>query len=459
MPDRLDERFLRRECSDDLADTEAVRALRIAHALGPLASRWLAGTARRLAGLGEATERLPATVRPGAFHVLVAVRGTFPVLQPAFPLPLRWGRDREHSRKLPATLLEHADRALELHRATAGGRDAAQWGLSADFPAAPDFDLGGLDIDGPSAMAAMLAALQLAEANIGAVGTVLASVACAGEAWSRVDCIDVKLDAALAGGATRVFLWDGNKAEGGAWERSRGRHGFVRYLRADSTLQESLAPFLKELEAPPPPTASLDDHAEYYERALIGRARGDARRDYYLEKLVEPLARRCHGDLGIHDICGPVRYLVGCVAPGQPPTVALLARLLRPDAVRLVHSPLADEKDGQLDRDIAELSTHLRRESGVKVVERWEIDLVKLPLPELRATVLNELAAITAGDASKPGMVVIDVTNGPKRLAVALLEAAPPGARCVLVDSRQTRSGVHRIGSERIEAISHDRPS
>jgi hypothetical protein len=453
MPERLDAAFLRRECSEEVSEGESIRAMRIAHALGPLAERWLAGPSRQLAGFASTPEQLPATVKPGAFHALVVLRESFPVLRPAFALPLRWGRDREHSAKLPATLLEHADRVVELHRDIFPQRRHTQWGLSTDFPNARNFDLSGLDIDGQSASAAMLAALELAEANIGAIGTVLASIACIGDTWSRVEGVGMKLDAAFDIGAKCVFLADGNEADGEAWQRSKGLSGFVRYIRAESGLLESLGQFLKELEAPPPRTATLADHAAYYERAMVGKARGDARRDYYLTVLIDPLAKRCHSDPGVQIIRGPVDCLIGCVAPGQSPTVALLARLLRPQRVFLLHSAIAEDRDGQLQNDLGSLEMHLRADSGVGAVHRMEIDLVKLSLEQLRAKVSHALDAAGLAGQRGEAAVVVDLTNGPKRLSLALLSSAPPAATCLLVDSQPTSSGVHRIGSERIEAI------
>lgn len=456
MPDRLDEAFLSRQCSSLLTYADGIRANRIAATLGPLAPLWMTPAALRVARMEQAPWRLPATVRPGAFHALIVSRGLFPVLRPAFVLPLRWGRDREHSRRLPAGLAEHADAVLAAHRADAERGSPGQWGLSLDFQSTPEFDLSGLEIDGPSAMAAMFAALDLAVADIGAIGNVLASMSCVGDRWSRVEGVEAKLDAALSAGAERVFLSDGNKKDGEAWEASRGRSGFVGYVRAEASLRESLTQFLKELEAPPPPTAPLDDHADYYERAMTGRPRGNARRDYYLRTLVEPLARKCGDDPGVRGIRRPVRCLIGCIAPGMPPTVSLVARLLQPEIVRLVHSPLEDEKDGQLEGDVKAILEHIRGEAGVRSVEPLPLDIVKLPLHELAAEIVRQFAALRIDGDDAEGSVVVDITNGPKRLPLAILEAALPGVACVFVDSKPTRSGPHRIGSERIEIVRHD---
>lgn len=458
MPDRLDTAFLHSECSRELTHLEGVRAQRIASRLGPLAPLWMTSDALEIAGLDGRPLRLPATVKPGAFHALVVTCGSFPVLRPSFALPLRWGRDREHSRRLPASLHELADAILALHKAESGGISAGQWGLSLDFQGASEFDLSGLEFDGSSAMAAMFAALDLAVANIEAIGTVLASLSCLGDDWWRVEGVDAKLDAALAAGATRVFLWIDNEVDGDVWEKSRGRTDFVQYLSAKPSLRESLAPFLKELEAPPPPTASLDDHAKYYERAMTGRTRGSARRDYYLKTLVGPLASKCGDDPGVQAIRGSVRCLIGCIAPGMPPTVSLVARLLKPEIVRLVHSPLEDEEDGQLAGDVKAIIKHLGAETGVRSVEPLPLDLVKLPLRELAAKIAGELTALSVGGRREPGAcdIVIDITNGTRRLLLAILEALPPGVRCVFVDSNPTRNGVHRIGSERIEIVDSD---
>jgi len=417
--------------------------------------------ARLLTGVKE--EQLPQTVTPGAFHVLVASRGDFPVLRPAFVLPLRWERDAEHSVKLPKSLLKHADDAVALYRRLTpsrpdGGGKSIRWGLTPNFPESADVNISGLDIDGLSAMAAMLASLRLADANLRSVGTVLASVAWNGKAWSRVEGVAAKLDAALASGATRVFLSDDNKNEVDAWERASGTTGIVQFIQAESNPWRSLEPFLHELEAPPLPDASLEIHARYYARALAPRPRGDAGRDYYLETLVRPLAVKCESDPGVRGIRGPVCCLVGCIAPGIPPVVALLARLLRPQMVKLIHSPLRDEQDELLKRDLKVVTEHLRGEAGVDDVELWELDLVKLPLEELAAKLGERLTTVGA-DASERlagSRLVIDVTNGPKRLSLALLKALPAEATCVLVDSQQIGPRLHRIGSEKVVVIRPD---
>lgn len=455
MPDRLDNAFLNRECSAEVAETDVMRARRIADTLGPLASRWMTADALRIAGLGNAPPRLPATVPPGAFHVLVAVRGDFPALQPAFVLPLRWVRDGDHSRRLPATLLEHADQAVVLNGARPGAGKAGRWGLHPHFSGDLDFDLSGLEIDGASAMAAMLAALQLAEVGNGAVGTVLASAEWNGTAWSRVESIAEKLDAARDCGATRVFLSDDNEAEVDAWERSNGGLPIVGYLRAESNPWKSLEPFLHEVEAPPLPDAPLALHDVYFQRALAPRPKGDAGRDYYLEKLVRPIAAKCENDPGVRDIPGPVRCLVGCVAPGTPPAVALLARLLRPAMVRLLHSPLSGDRSGQLAGDLRVIAEHLRGEAGVPDVQPWELDLFGLSLEGLAERLREKfsLAEIRTIDRAGDGPLVVDVTNGPKRLSLAILKALPVGATCVLVDSEQSGGRVHRIGSEQVVVI------
>jgi len=458
MPRRLDHAFLDDSCSKELTDADGVYAQGIAAVLGPLALPWMTADALRIAGMDEIPQRLPATVRPGSFHALVVTPRPFPALRPAFALPLRWDRDREHSRRLPASLLEHADAALVLYRAEAEGGPPGQWGLSLDFQNASEFDLSGLEIDGPSAMAAMFAALDLAVANIGAIGTVLASVSCLSDAWSSVAGVGAKLDAAVAAGATRVFLWDGNKADGEAWERSRGHIDFVRYLEAKGSLRESLAPFLQEVEAPPLPAAPLDQHAAYFERALAPRREGDAARDYYLETLVRPIADKCRNDPGAYDIARPVRCLVGCIAPGGPPAVALLARLLRPATVRLIHSPLANDKRGQLARDLRVIDEHLRREAGVSDVEAWEMDLFGLSLEALAEQLRKRFTlAIADGSGSAGGSpLVVDVTNGPKRLSMAVLKALARNALCVLVDSEQAGPRGHKIGTEQVVLIRSD---
>jgi hypothetical protein len=126
--------------------------------------------------------------------------------------------------------------------------------------------------------------------------------------------------------------------------------------------------------------------------------------------------------------------------------------------VRLIHSPLAKDNRGQLARDLRVIDDHLRREAGVSDVEAWEIDLFGLSLEALAEQLRNRFTlAIADGSGSANGSpLVVDVTNGPKRLSLAVLKALTRNASCVLVDSEQAGPRGHKIGTEQVVLIRSD---
>lgn len=460
MLHRLDQRFLADECSRPLAG-DRTRACKIAATLGPLQSIWLADEARELLGLER--WHLPRSVPPGVFHVLVATRGAYPVLRPAFPLPLRWTRDlAEHSPRLPRFLRDQADAAVAIHRAKHARPGSAEWrlapALAGTDPGSADIDLSGLEIEPTSAAAAMLAALELADHGVAGAGTVLASVACDDTRIAPVGHVADKLDAAVACGATRVFLDDGNRTEAEAWQKASGVVGLVRLLPAGSSLWESLRPFTDEAEASPPPAATLADLADYYQRRLLPPSRAEARRTFYVSRIVSLVAEQCLADPRVAALRGSVRCLVGCVPPGKPPLLALLAEVFRPEAVRMIHTPAFARSGSQTtspSADIDFLDEHLRRHLGIQDVEPWPMNLNDADMDGLKSEIARNFAPLAAGPHAprRADGMVVDLTAGPKKLCLALLERAPPTATCLLVNAEQTGVDTHRIGTERIEFV------
>lgn len=452
MRPAISPKFLHRYCSHALAEADRPRARVIIDALGPLAARWAGDDALRLAGLRPVRPTLQESVKPGEFGMLVAVRegdARFPVLRPAFVLPLAWRQDTEHSRRLPASLHTEAERVLQAYAETSCGDVGGRWGLHLSIPECEDFDMSGIDIDAPSGFAAMLAAVDQARLGVAGVGTVLASVACLDGAVAPVECVAAKLEAAFDAGAKTVFLCDGNRDTGAEWERLSGRAGFVSYLSPSAAIGVSLAPFMRAVRAAPAADASIAEHRDYVEGSLCGERQGEARRDYYLARLAKRLATDHVSRFPSGPRPGQRRCLVGVVSPRQAPTLGFLAHVFSPEAVLLIY------EQEQAAADVAALRQHLVKVAGISDVEEWSADLAGAPLDVMRRALRERIEAFCREDrgAADGSQLVCDLTAGLKRLSFALLDLAPPQALCVHVDAERSVNGLHRIGTEHIQVI------
>lgn len=444
--------FLHRYCSHALAETDRPRARVIIDALGPLAARWAGDDALRLAGLRPVRPMLQESVKPGEFGMLVAVREgvvRFPVLRPAFVLPLEWRRNTEHSPRLPASLHTEAARVLKMYAETYCRDVGGRWGLHLSMPECDDFDMSGIDIDAPSGFAAMLAAVDQARLGVAGLGTVLASVACQGGAVAPVECVAAKLDAAFEAGAKTVFLCDANRDSGEEWERLSGRTGFVSYLSPSDVIGVSLAPYMRAARAAPAADAPIAEHRAYVEGSLSGEQQGEARRDYYLARLAKRLAMDHVSRFPSGPGPGQRRCLVGVVSPRQMPTLGFLAHVFAPETVLLIY------EQQQAAADVAALRHHLVDVVGISDVEEWSADLAGAPLGVMRKALRERIEAFCHEHrgAAYGSQLVCDLTAGLKRLSFALLDLAPPHAMCVHVDAERSVNGLHRIGTEHIQVI------
>ena len=456
MPPRLDRSFLEQHCVAPPSGSHADRwrLQRVAAALGPLQSRWLSDEA--ITALGHPASgagSLPETAQPGYFDVLVAARGSFALLRPAFLMPLRWVGGRPHSRRLPPTLCDHADKMIAIHSKISGLPESGRWGLDAAFAgdeaeAWATTDLSGLDIESGSASAAMLAALLSAEFAGFGNGRVLASVACDADSISKVDSIAVKLDAAVRADALRVFLCEENRPEGDAWVRATGRTDLIEYLPLARSLQERLSPFMRARWAPPAADAPIEQHRRYLEEALSGPRQGAKRRAYYLAYLAQRLALQHIARHPDGPRPGQRCLLAGVVSPDQTPTLAFLAHVYAPEAVLLVYDPARAAEDA------AALKRHLEEVAGVRRVESITESLESMEIEKLEQLLraqFHRFCGRLQGDADGTDLVC-DLTAGLKRLTFAMLNAVPPGTQLVHVDSKRVHNS-HQIGTERIWII------
>lgn len=465
MGNTIDQALLDSYCGEDPGDDHH-RILTLLAKMGPL-GRWVVSR-QLLTRVGVTPQQLPETTLPGQFHAVVAVRqpDRFPVLRPAFLLPLRWQRGVGHSPKLPKCLRDAADDVLRLFQKTASAAEpsvASSWRLTPSFlpetEAEKEPDLRGLELSPDSATAAMFAALRLAEWGVCGQGRVLASIDCRGGSLKPVRHVDRKRLEAADCGARRLYLCqasDGPAASGATGEAGgpEGDHLEVRRLEPRDDIAAALQPYLEELEAPPRPDEDLEKHATFYERALRDRQFADQRRDYYLSHPLKALAAKCLNQPVVEAIGkrGQITHLIGCVAPGQPPAVALLAATLAPKVVWLVHTPV--EKKPDLEKDLQAIEQHFQKggvgnQAAGCTVRRWSSKLTTMPLADLTENLRELLREVEAEGA---GRIVVDLTNGPKRLLLAFLEAAA-GHTCLLVDSEQTDRGVYRLGSEQIVEV------
>ncbi len=444
-------------CRDD-ASAAPQRAVQLVTDMGPLGRLWLRpevlACADRFAG-GAPLPRAP--LGSGGFHALLLTpgRGRYASLRPAFALPLRWVAADAHSPHLPPGLADFATSLLANHGSEFGVTppSTGHWTLQlgGDLAGRCDFSRFDFECTWDSATASLLGGLMLATIGAPPDEQVMASVAWSGRGLIGVTGVAAKLDAASDAGARLVFLADANRSDANLWHDGHPESSLhTILLRSADTLRTSIKTFSQAIEARPGLDAPLDVLRQFYENRLLALEHAEQRRQFYLDVAVERLAADYRGPWPLAGAC---RNLVGVVAPGASPPLALLARLLSPRRVLLLH-------DRQAAPHAATLRDHLRDARGIDV-RFLSFETLFGPLDELRPAVERGIAEFLATDPVADGVVdtVIDLTAGTRRLSFVILDIAPARAACVHVDTERVSSQIERIGTEKIVTIETRRPA
>lgn len=305
MIKRLDQPTLQRLCAQPQT---AYHLSEVAVELGGLARWWLKDAVRELAAREEPWRSGGAewlTVRPrlpdtsGSCWVLFALEnpGQFPLLRPAFLLPLVWKPASAHSPQLPRGLQALAAEVIGDLRGRSRHTDG-HWGLRlADSDGIDQLDLSGLDFACDSGKATLVGGL------IGAVdgGRPDPQVWATG-GWgsgrdpTAVGGLQAKLQLARQWNVRELFVPKPIAPEAQAWcaqHRSALKIGSLDLGAA--SIDDALKDYLASLDIQPPLDAEAisEELRDWYLRQWERRrARALA---FYREQLLPRISRHCRG--------------------------------------------------------------------------------------------------------------------------------------------------------------------
>jgi hypothetical protein len=393
-------------------------AAEVCAGLGALARWWLDDAVLHLAarapGLppdeaGWWAKVPPLPAGPGACWAVFAAASPGPsLLRPAFLLPLRWAADAGHSPRLPCGLRDLAERAV------ATLQPGRRFGLRLDDELERDgVDLSAAGLDCGSAWAAVVGGLVLlGEGGEPDRGVWATGAPTADGGVGPVGGLAEKLALARARGARLVFVPEAQVEEACALAGGLG----VAPLRAGADVRRGLAPYLAELDAPPPrdeSDAGRARRADYYLRqASRAPARADA---YYRSDLLPSIAARCREQAAALPWPAPPPLLV-TIASDSPELTLIAVTALCPRRVLVLHT---DDDRGRGLRDAA-LGLLVRAAGVVEAAAFADRD-------EPGAGLAGAVRSFAAGAA--PAELAFDLTPGHKLMSLALaLAVAPPGS-------------------------------
>ena len=420
-----------------------VRAYEVARSLGALGALWLRpevlDRARRwvrsfhgASTQGDSTSEPPdpgGLLRRGEIGVLLALPNPtrYPLLRPAFVLPLEWRRGGTCSPRLPQGLAAFAAGVLADVNAT---------DLSLHLP--PRLEEAGADFSGLALSCESAWAMLAAGAIVAAEGGATVPGVLASAAWTRrsgqpqgsigrVQRIAAKIEAAAASGATAIFLPEEQRTRVEQEPRGPGLRDLdIRYLsNAPATPARALAPLLEALEAAPRRAAgaSFEQCCGYYTRAARSR-----QNDYYRDELLAELAARLRPALprtpGMADVDGVV-----VIASPNWAVAGLVVEVFQPRRVLLLH-------DGRLPREVDSITAWLgcSGEAAGRVVDVRQC--------RTREGFADDLEAALRDFSARCSRIAVDLTAGYRHYMFALLSALPSNAVATYIDAQvDERSG------------------
>ena len=421
--------------------------------LGPLGRLWLK---REVLERGENWQRelngetvAPAawagtTVSRGECGILLATENAeaFPLLRPAFILPVEWRHGGHSSPLLPAGMGEFASGVLQNLQIDDLSLHLPDWLASAGA------DLSGLEFSYDSAWAALAAGAFVASNRGTTLPDVLVSAAWnqldAGLGWiAGIDRVSEKLDEAVASGARIVLLPRENSRDAEAWASQRpGPTIDIRYLsNATDTPVRAIAPLLHSLEAAPTQRAgaSFQDCSGYYTRMPE-----KGHNEYYSDELLTDVVDRLRPQIAAEPRLQGITKLV-LIASKSWSLGFLLVSLFDPDHVLLLH-------DGRLAKETDTLMAGLPKVGREAKRARNVCSAECRPGDSFVDDVAGAIAAFTSGREAV--RLLADITAGYRDFQFAVVFALPRGAEVMFVHAPQHRQYVRVLpGTERIRLL------
>jgi hypothetical protein len=381
-------------------------AVELVAALGGLARWWLCDAA-----LARAAEEYPQLAprledgpclptAPGSCWVVYANQdpSAWPLLRPAFLLPLRWSEGQPHSSQLPRPLADLAGRV-------ARSLGLPTWGLHLSEQDGIDrLDLVGVAFDSESGWAPLAGGLILAGEGARPRPEVWAT-----GRWDRwggvaaVGGLEAKLRLAAAWGVREFFV--PAEQAGAAAQVLGGQACRVSPLASGlRSPREALRDYLASLDAPPDEAAPLAARRDYYLRQPphLPRTQG-----YYATHLLPEVAGRLRAQARAWAAWSPTHLVT--VVSGSPELVLLGARAVGARRCLLLHTA---EFAAEAERLAALLGG-----GGVEAVPGLFADDDGM-LPTMRGLVGAFAAGVADGD------LVFDLTPGTKLMTLTLERVA-----------------------------------
>lgn len=419
-------------CGEPLPEScGAKRAYDVAGILGPIGALWLRPQVLDLAREWIRSYHGDPAVEPakhntllrrGEIGILLALPSPlrYPLLKPAFVLPLEWRAGAVCSPRLPQGLAAFAARVLEDVRVTRLSLHLPQWLEDAGA------DFSGLTFSFDSAWAMLAAGAIVAAEGGSTVPGVLASAAWTrrdGEpqgSIGRVQLFRIKIEAAAASGATTLFLPEEQRrfVEQGLREaRSPGLT--VQYLsNAPAKPGQALAPLLHALEAAPrlAANASFEQCCGYYTRTARAQ-----QNDYFRDELLTALAEKMRPALARESAVSGVDGVVVIASPNWA-VACLVVELFQPQRVLLLH-------DGKVPRELAAIAEWLNRSAQSSKRE------IVMRQCRSRDGFTDDVETAVRNFSGRCSRIVVDLTGGYRHYMFALLAALPPNAVATYIDA------------------------
>lgn len=388
-----------------LTELRAMDADDLAVGLGP-AAPWLLRdeVLVRLAEEEPRFARLPKPYRPtlpdtaGSCCIIYAVPDEYPLLRPAFLLPLQWRQEGTHDPGLPAKLHRLADRVLR-HL----GLAEKSWSLHRLDPfraldAAPFDEV----LEHESGWAPLAGALHILTQGGKPCPDVWATGRWDGDGGIVAICgLKAKLALARAWRAREVFVPE-SQAHIPVEDLKLG--SLQSGLRAPT---DALRNYLAALDAPPPTDASREERTKYY---LRQPARTAAALAYYHSHLLGDIVTDRRRQLDTAWPGWAPTHLVTVVS-GSPELILLAARVLQ---VR--HCLLLYTSDGKMLTEA---------EQAAKFLEQEQVRAERRPFAGEQNVPWGMWQHLDPFIAGVPdNQLVLDITPGSKQMTLALEQLA-----------------------------------
>jgi hypothetical protein len=343
----------------------------------------------------------------GGCWIAFANDADWPLLRPAFALPLRWRAGAGHAPSLPPALVQLAERVVQ---DLAGEQAVAErsWGLE-PATALADVDLAEVPLECASGWAALAAGLLVA-AEGGMVNPQVWASAHWHQGIAPVRFLEDKIDLAAEFGAHTFFVPEQQKLDADRWVRDHGLPLAIGGLiPAERQPRMALKAYLQALKVRPARTDSHASRASFY---LSPDLDDTAARAFYREMLMPDIVAACRQALPAHPTCQLAALVT--IASDNSELVALGIEVLRPRHCLVLYT--ADYAQ----RTAAARALALNNQVGCQVAEQCFPTLA-----DLRTDMASAIRHFLQPFA--PHEVVFDLTPGPKDISFAwMLDIAPP---------------------------------